>query len=100
VNATERTYWNGEPAVCRKVWVTVADWPDAPKYWARDLVGQRREAVEVVIGPVTFYIDDHLRVGRIGEGWAKVTVGRGSPRWSHGGLAVEPGSVELREEAA
>lgn len=110
---TEPTFWNGEPTPARKVWAVVAD-SEAPLYWARDLVGTRREAVEVVYGDATFYIDDGAREERevsvwgddampvmigpvaAGSGWRKVTVGHGSPRLGHGSLNVEPGSVEDR----
>lgn len=116
----EETYWNGQPAQARKVTLVVADAPEFPLYWARDLVGTRRDAVEVTYDGHTFYLDDAdyevsakqqeafrarfgdvrgLTLGRsAGMGWAKVTEGHGSPRWSHGDLTPEPGSVEPRVE--
>ena len=53
----ERTWWNGEPAVARRVVVIVAD-VEFPRYWARPFVGQERDAVEVVYEGQTFYLDD------------------------------------------
>lgn len=94
----DQTYWNGEPCRARRVMVLVADAPQFPQYWARSLVGQSREAVEV--RPMTplnapalganpdqgevFYLDDHD-----GSGWTKVTDGRGSPGLPHRSLAVK-----------
>lgn len=92
---TEATYWNGEPCEARRVSVVVADSGQFPLYWAREFVGQRRDAVEVVYGEQTFYLDDGA-----GDGWWKVTDGHGSPRWSHGSLEIEAGSVQPREADA
>lgn len=84
------TYWNGLPTPARKVVGTVRAWQDGdpPQAWWRDLVGQRIEAVEVVLDGVnsgggTTYLDD-----RDGSGWAKVTVGHGGPRWPHGNVPL------------
>jgi hypothetical protein len=78
------TNWNGEPAEARRVSVVVADDGRFPAYWARELVGTVRAAVEVTYDGRTFYLDDED-----GSGWAKVTVGQGSPRWGHRSLEVE-----------
>lgn len=108
------TYWNGELCKARIVSVIVADNGQFPAYWARDFVGQRRRAVEVVYAGETFYIDDQgyetsererealsrhgrpapKRCGFPGWGWVKVTAGRGSPGWAHASLEIVPGSVE------
>lgn len=94
------TRWNGEPCAARRCIVDVEDFG-------------RRNAVEVVYNGHTFYIDDEpyqrfddeiaalkaLRAalppaqaaqvsldrdaGYHGWGWAKVTHGRGSPRYGH-----------------
>lgn len=103
----ERTYWNGQECKARIVRVIVADAPEFPQYWARGFVGQEREAVEVTYYDETFYIDNEghepseesatvLRAHGIephpeppGQGWRKVTEGRGSPGWSHSSLEVE-----------
>jgi hypothetical protein len=103
------TRWNGEPCEARKVVVVVADASEVPQYWARDLVGAERNAVEVVYAGDTFYLDDEphgegeareieLRpgvtttlvseVGHDGWGWEKVVAG-GSPRMGHRNLHVE-----------
>lgn len=78
------TFWNGEPARCRRVRVVVADDPPFPAYWARDLAGTERDAVEVRYDGIYFYLDDED-----GSGWDKVTTGRGSPRQAHRELAIE-----------
>jgi hypothetical protein len=79
----EATFWNGEPCEARRVTVVVADDDRFPNYWARDLVGTRRDAVEVTYHGHTFYLDNDD-----GEGWRKVTEGQGSWRWPHGSLAI------------
>lgn len=108
------TFWNGEPCPARQVRVIVADDPRFDLYWARPYVGQERDAVEVTYSGSTFYLDDdgHAPAGKEaeflrsrgvepeadapGQGWAKVTLGRGSWRFGHRSLAVEPGSVRDR----
>jgi hypothetical protein len=85
----QQTYWNGELADARRVRVIVADDGRFPNYWAREFVGQERDAVEVLSGDAPddvfpFYLDDED-----GTGWVKVTTGRGSPRWGHRTIQVE-----------
>jgi len=84
------TFWNGEPADCRRVIVVVAD-AEFPAYWARKYIGQERHAVEVNCAGQTFYIDNEN-----GSGWAKVRFAGGGPRAGHRDLAIErivlPGS--------
>ena len=100
-------YWNGEPCKARKVAVEVAD-SSAPRYWARGLVGTRRDAVEVEYGGEVFYLDDEawayseegafarpFELIPAGQGWAKVTDGHGSPAFGHRELRVK-GSVQPR----
>jgi hypothetical protein len=114
------TYWNGEPTPCTRVVVLVADAPEIPLYWARDLVGHERNAVRIDYAGQRFYIDDEaiddgvdrvteikLRdgvtrtlttpAGRDGWGWQKVTTGRGSPNYPHRSLWIER---ELRTREA
>lgn len=104
---TERTYWNGEPCKARIVRVIVADTGDFPLYWAKPYVGTEREAVEIAYNGRTFYIDNEehspspgeteamRRFGLPaafcprGEGWDKVTSGRGSPTRAHRSLQIE-----------
>lgn len=111
---TETTYWNGEPCSARKVTVVVADSGKFPSYWAKELVGTRRDAVEVTYYSRTFYLDDaeytqdgdsadYARahgiepvVAKAGRGWMKVTAGHGHPRYGHSELEIEPDSVEPR----
>jgi hypothetical protein len=78
-----KTRWNGEPCEAKRVRVIVADAPDCPNYWAREFVGQERNAVEVRYFDTPFYLDDEN-----GSGWAKVTLGGGGPEWGHKGLEV------------
>jgi hypothetical protein len=116
------TYWNGEPTPARKVTLVVADAPEHELYWARSFIGMRRNAVEVTYNDETFYLDDdafdeekdaseefirfkqsrmgdlyHPNARNAGDGWWKVTEGRGSPRYAHANLRPEPNSVEPRE---
>ncbi len=104
---SEPTFWNGERCEARIVRVVVADCPSAIAYWARPYVGQEREAVEVVYDGGVFYIDNeahepgeqeaaflaHRGVRPLrtadGDGWRKVTEGRGSPRVGHRSLTIE-----------
>lgn len=78
------TYWNGEPCEALRVRVIVGDTGRYPRYWARELVGQEREAVQVFYFDKPFYLDNED-----GSGWRKVTEGHGSPAWSHLSLEAE-----------
>lgn len=107
------TFWNGIRTPARRVTVTVADAPATARYWARHLVGTDRPAVEVTVSPDEVrYLDDgpsvtkvpkvlRERVGassirfRAGSAWAKVTEGKGSPRFGHREIEVE--NVRPRE---
>jgi hypothetical protein len=85
-----RTWWNGEPAEARIVHVVVGA-PEKPTWWFADLVGTVREAVEVRQHGQTIYIDNQgFESGFTpGNGWRKVTTGRGSPQWGHASLTIE-----------
>ena len=72
-----KTRWNGEPCEARRVLIIVGECPK-PTWWFAHLVGTEMRAVEVTYGTETFYLAD-----REGEGWHKVTVGRGSPYFGH-----------------
>ncbi|MEU1275292.1 hypothetical protein [Streptomyces sp. NPDC005799] len=87
------TRWNGEPCTARRITAIVADNQNFPLYWARHLVGTRRNIVEVVYGKSTFYLDDED-----GSGWNKVTHG-GSPHWAHSNISIEAASIEPRSTA-
>ncbi|MDX3634305.1 hypothetical protein PV728_29390 [Streptomyces europaeiscabiei] len=89
---TERTEtrWNGGPCQARRITAVVADDGRFPQYWARHLVGTRRQVVEVTYGGETFYIDNED-----GSGWNKVTHG-GAPFWGHSSLTIEPNSIQPR----
>jgi hypothetical protein len=86
------TRWNGEPCIARRITAIVADSPFFSGYWARDLIGTRRDVVEVTYGNVTFYLDDED-----GSAWAKVTNG-GSPARGHRNLTIDPDSIRPRGE--
>ena len=78
-----RTFWNYEPTPARIVRVIVGP-PPVKTWWCADLEGTEREAVEVSYpGGEPFYLDNEN-----GQGWAKVTKGRGGPDWGHSSLPV------------
>lgn len=88
---SEKTYWNGEPCKAQVVVVIVGKAP-VSTWWCAELEGQQREAVEIIYGKQTFYIDnegDGSDEFPSGSGWRKVTVGEGSPKWRHMSLPVE-----------
>jgi hypothetical protein len=76
------TYWNGEPCHARRVRVIVGDAP-RPTWWCAHLIGEQREAVEVHYHGAIFSLDN-----ADGQGWEKVTGGRGSPGVAHRALPV------------
>lgn len=80
---TEPTYWNGEPCKARRVIVIVAE-AEKPTFWYAHLAGQERQAVEVTYADQTFYLDNAAD-----QGWAKVTSGKGSPRYGHRSLSID-----------
>lgn len=90
----EATFWNGVRHEARKVRVRVGDSGRFRTPWFAPHVGELRDAVEILhptkahrarlltgVHPGAFYIDD-----ADGSGWAKVTVGLGSPRTGHRSL--------------
>ena len=81
---TGATYWNGEeldePA--ERVRVIIGECPI--EWWCSDHIGEERDAVKFKYRGETSYIDD-----KNGFGWAKVTTGKGSPRFESRGLPVE-----------
>jgi hypothetical protein len=90
------TYWNGEPCEARRISCVMADSPEFPRFWGRKeaLVGHRVDAVEVRYNGKMFYLYDGD-----GEGWAKVTKGKGSPSWPHKNLRPERGTLIWRQPA-
>lgn len=74
--------WNGEPALCEHVIVTVADDGRFPYYWAKELVGQRRAAVRVTYGGQVAYLDN-----ADGRAVRKVQAG-GLPSMGHRDLVI------------
>lgn len=84
-------YWNGEPCYARRVKVKVGT-VEVPTWWCAGMEGTIRNAVEVNYGPdpSPFFLDDEN-----GRGWAKVTLGYGSPQVGHYSL---PDDSEVIEE--
>jgi|GEM_PF-3379548 len=75
---TTPTFWNGEPCSAFRGSVIVGPDPRFKLYWALNLIGLRVPAVRVEASTGAFFILDHDD-----QGWAKVTVGRGSPMHGH-----------------
>jgi hypothetical protein len=92
------TFWNGLPTIAVRGTAIVADTPEKPLHWARDLVGQRIPVVlvnlDVNYGGGTDYLDN-----RGGSGWRKVTEGHGSPRYGHASVNIVPGSFAAEGDA-
>lgn len=88
------TYWNGVRCPARRVIARVGHSPRST-WWCAELEGQERAAVEVTYGDHSFLLDDED-----GSGWRKVTIGRGSPEWGHGGLPDDSVVLRDREVAA
>lgn len=88
---SEQTYWNGEPCKARRVRVRLpeTDTSEFASPWYRDLLGQVVPAVEVRYRGAAFFLYDEN-----GSAWAKVTNGRGSPRFGHRSLPVACEIVE------
>lgn len=84
-----KTYWNGEPAVVRKLIIKVGTVPK-PGWWCAGMEKTRRKAIEVTQGGQTFLLDDENN-----SAWLKVTEGMGSPQWGHRTL---PDDSEIIEE--
>ena len=83
-NKVDETFWNGEPCKARIVVVIVGK-SLRETWWCAKLEGQKRQAVEVNYrGEAPFYLDNEN-----GQGWVKVTEGRGSPQWGHSSIPVE-----------
>lgn len=114
----EKTYWNGEETPCRRVIVKVGTGDPLGLYrWYRGLEGTERRAVEVSYAGQTFLIDDDEGEGdplqhpilaqlprglqtsfKAGDGWRKVTIGRGAPFGLHASFrSLPPDSVVIRE---
>ena len=90
----ETTYWNGLPTLAIRGTAVVADAPEFPQYWAKNLIGMRIPVIRVVLEGVNFgggvtYLDN-----REGVGWLKVTEGKGMPQYSHADVAIVTGSFE------
>jgi hypothetical protein len=91
-----QTYWNGEPADCRKVTLVVAEPVEMPEHWLHGtgLIGKRVKAVEVPYWQGTMYLYDED-----GSGWFKVTEGFGGPYWAHRNLDPVDGTVQPQATA-
>jgi hypothetical protein len=58
IEGRELTYWNGEPASCRKVRVLVGSDSARSEWLSNRFAGAVRDAVEVSYAGSTFYLDD------------------------------------------
>lgn len=74
-----KTYWNGEPCDANRAIAVISE-PAPPEItWAESgFFYTPTQIVEVNYQGTTFYLDNES-----GGGWAKVTRGRGSPRYGH-----------------
>lgn len=81
---TAGTFWQGEHVDARRVLVEVGDSGRFKAYWAKDIVGTERAAVEVTpVGGKPFYLDDDN-----GAAWHKITVEHGSSLVGHRHLDI------------
>ena len=87
-----KTYWNGESTPARRVMVKVGK-TEIPTWWSYGLEGTERKAVEVTYGENIFFLDDED-----GDGWLKVTMGRGGPEYGHSSLPSDSEVVRERED--
>ncbi len=71
-----QTYWNGEPTQCERVMIRVG-YVQNPTWWCAGMESQERPAVVVHYGDNKFVLDNID-----GQGWHKVTSGKGS--WTYG----------------
>lgn len=90
----EQAFWNGIPIDSMRGTAIVADAPEFPEYWARDIIGERIPVVMVNLdgandGGGIDYLDN-----RENHGWAKVTTGKGSPSYGHRNISIVEGSFE------
>jgi hypothetical protein len=89
-----QTLWNGRPCEARVVFVRVGKAPRST-WWSVPFEGQIREAVEVTQDGETFYIDNgalpavHGQAeSKSGDGWRKVTIGRGLSGIGHRSMPI------------
>lgn len=78
----EKTYWNGSETPARKCKAKIGASPRST-WWCANMQGEVIDAVEIKYGGDTFYIDN-----RDGDGWWKVTTGKGSPIWNHSAIPL------------
>lgn len=94
-----KAYWNGLPTTARQVTGVIPGHDpdkDPPLAWWRDLAGQRIDAVVVNVDGVDFGGGEMWLDDRDGSGTAKVTTGRGSPRYGHRNT---PPLLDVRDRA-
>jgi hypothetical protein len=86
-----RTFWNGEPTLCRRVRVRL-DAPIPTAWWCAGMEGTERDAVRIDYHGEVFYIDNQggdprePHAFRSGDGWLKVTLGMGGPDYGHAAI--------------
>lgn len=92
----DKPHWNGIPCEAQHVTIIVADNGEFPQYWARDLVGQERDAIRVRIGPQygqdeygrTNIEDEFFLDNQEGQAYTKLMNG-GGPSYGHRTLIAE-----------
>lgn len=94
LDGIEVTFWNGIPIDSMRGTAVVADAPEFPEYWARDIIGERIPVVMVNLdgandGGGIDYLDN-----RENHGWTKITTGKGSPSYGHRNVSIVEGSFE------
>lgn len=69
-------FWNGQPATCCVVNVFVHSVKQPKAHWQNAFAGDLRQALIIEQDGVDFMIDNAA-----GDGWLKVTEGRGTPHY-------------------
>ncbi len=71
-------YWDGEDATFKGVTYEVTEAKEGELWWQNQFIGQRRQGLEITYGDQTWIIDNEH-----GDGFYKVTYGKGSPQCGH-----------------
>jgi hypothetical protein len=82
-------FWNEEPITYKVYSYTVTKVENKPHHWQNMVIGMKRQALLVDYHCARFYLDNQH-----GDAYLKLTVGRGTPMYSH--LSVE-NPAELEE---
>lgn len=71
-------FWNGEPAEITGIIYTVTKSEITPLHWQNSCVGEKRQGIKIFHKGASFMIDNED-----GQGYLKVTEGRGSFTYGH-----------------